>query len=299
MHEKPNEHTMWLTCTEQFGKSSRLEKQLKTIRTNTHYWIYFHKSEIWKKFRCYRTSATTVLPQQFTHSRALQDFWMTTPSCRNYHPRRRVPSSICRMWLCSPLVQLSSCRSWGPCIPSVSPNNPLIPGPQINFRTRQEFWKTMTMTPPSCRNYHPRRRVPSSIRRMWLCSTTVQPSSCERWDPYVPSFSPNNSLIASSDHWKKSELSCSSCLPLRTEVPIYLQFVGTSNVNIHILKEYVIIETAKRKTSHFAQSNRHRQYWQHEDPDFFGFRAPFGFYRGFLFGEIRLCDEAYSWWWIL
>ena len=62
-----------------------------------------------------------------------------------------------------------------------------------------------TMTPPSCRNYHPRRRVPSSIRRMWLCSTTVQPSSCERWDPYIPSFSPNNSLIASSDHWKKRD----------------------------------------------------------------------------------------------
>ena len=36
------------------------------------------------------------------------------------------------------------------------------------------------MTPPSCRNYHPRRRVSPSIRRMWLCYATVQLSSCER-----------------------------------------------------------------------------------------------------------------------
>ena len=33
------------------------------------------------------------------------------------------------------MVQLSSCRRWDPNIPSVSPNNSLIPGLQINCRT--------------------------------------------------------------------------------------------------------------------------------------------------------------------
>ena len=71
--------------------------------------------------------------------------------------------------------------------PQYCPNNSLIPG-------LCKIWTTMTMTPPSCRNYHPRRRLSPSIRRMWL-SPMVQLSSCERWDPYIPSFSPNNSLI--------------------------------------------------------------------------------------------------------
>ena len=66
----------------------------------------------------------------------------------------------------------------------------------------------------------------------------VQLSSCERWDPYIPSFSPNNSLIASSDHWKKRDFFLQSVhtftyRQVLTEVCLFL-LVGTSNVNIHI-----------------------------------------------------------------
>ena len=77
------------------------------------------------------------------------------------------------------------------------------------------------MTPPSCRNYHPRRRVPSSIRRMWLRSPMVQPSSCTRWDPYIPSFSPNNSLIPGLQmlYYVVQEFGRRWLLALRTEVP--------------------------------------------------------------------------------
>ena len=119
---------------------------------------------------------------------------MTPPSCRNYHARRWVSPSIRRMCLCSPMVQLSSCERWDPYISSFSPNNSLIPGLQINVVLCCKIWTTMT--PPSCQNYHARRWVSPSIRRMCLCSPMVQLSSCERWDPYIPSFSPNNSLIA-------------------------------------------------------------------------------------------------------